>query len=183
MLQLYSRIEFILGAAILLIITGLVFIAAVMRFFGTPLIWSVDLAQLLFIWLCFIGATRALRRRAHLGVDLLVQHLPFRMRRWLETGLALIVLAFLGVLAVKGYGLTMKNIERQFGDSGLSYAWVTIAVPAGCVLLSASIIANLVQSWKSTETLVFERSGHGMQIPQTGDTGTETKTETEVGAS
>jgi len=161
MLQLYSRLEFFLGTAILLIITGLVFVAAVMRFFGTPLIWSVDMAQLLFIWLCFIGATRALRQRAHLGVDLFVQKLPFGARRWLETVLAVVVIAFLGVLAVKGTELTMKNIERQFGDSGLSYAWVTIAVPVGSVLLAASIIANLVQSWRSADTLVFDRNSPG----------------------
>ena len=49
--------------ALLAIITGLVFVASIMRFFGHPLIWSVDLAQLLFIWLCMLGATRAMREK------------------------------------------------------------------------------------------------------------------------
>ena len=44
-----AKTEFVLGAALLAIITMLVFIASVMRFFNNPLIWSVDLAQLLFI--------------------------------------------------------------------------------------------------------------------------------------
>ena len=73
MSDFFSKLEFVVGFALLAIITGLVFIAAVMRFFGHPLIWSVDLAQLLFIWLCFVGATRAMRQRSHLGVDFLVR--------------------------------------------------------------------------------------------------------------
>ncbi|SFB13017.1 TRAP-type C4-dicarboxylate transport system, small permease component [Poseidonocella pacifica] len=162
MAQFYRQAEFAVGALILATITGLVFLAAVMRFFGHPLIWSVDLAQLLFIWLCFIGATRALREKSHLGVDLAVRLLPFAWRRWVETALALLTIAFLAVLARQGLKLTLLNIERQFGDSGLSYAWVTIAVPVGCVLLGAGIIVNLVQSWKSADQLVFTRqSGNG----------------------
>jgi TRAP-type C4-dicarboxylate transport system permease small subunit len=153
----YARIEFAAGAAVLVAITGLVFVAAVMRFFGKPLIWSVDLAQLLFIWLCFIGATRAMRQRAHLGVDLLVRLMPHTGRLWLETALAAVTLVFLAILAWEGVELTFLNLERLFGDSGLSYAWVTIAVPVGCALLGASIVANLVDAWRQPDRLVFTR--------------------------
>ncbi|AJY47562.1 TRAP transporter small permease [Martelella endophytica] len=155
-----AKIEFVAGAILLAVITGLVFIAATMRFFGHPLIWSVDLAQLLFIWLCFIGAARAMRERGHLGVDFLVRPFPHRFRLILETLLAIVFIGFLMILAVEGYDLTMLNKERQFGDSGLSYAWVTIAVPAGCIMLSLSILGNLVQAWRNAKSkmLVFTRT-------------------------
>ncbi len=158
--RLYDRVEFVVGGGILAVITGLVFVAAVMRFFGEPLIWSVDLAQLLFIWLCFIGATRAMRQRAHLGVDLAARLLPRAGRLWLETALAALALVFLAVLASHGVELTFLNIERQFGDSGLSYAWVTIAVPAGSALLGGAIVVNLVDAWRSGR-LVFTRENDG----------------------
>lgn len=155
-----AKIEYVAGAILLAVITFLVFIAATMRFFGHPLIWSVDLAQLLFIWLCFIGATRAMRERGHLGVDFLVRPFPHRYRLALETALAALFLAFLMLLAYEGYKLTMLNKERQFGDSGLSYAWVTIAVPAGCVMLSISILGNLWQAWRNVKDgmLIFTRT-------------------------
>lgn len=127
-------------------IVVLVFLASVARFLGHPLIWSVDFAQLLFIWLCFLGAARALRRRAHIGVDLLVRHLPPRWHLGLELALAALTLVFLAVLAVEGAKLTLLNRERVFGDSGISYAFVTVAVPAGCALLSLSLLANLVEA-------------------------------------
>ena len=162
--RIYDKFEFALGVMLLAAITLLVFIAAVMRFAGNPVIWSVDMAQLLFIWLCFIGATRAMRQKAHLGVDYLVRLLPQRIRLIVETILAAFFIAFLMTLAIEGYKLTMLNWERVFGDSGLSYAWVTIAVPVGAVLLSMSILANLIKAWRTPGQLVYTRTGDTSHI-------------------
>ncbi len=168
MSKIFAKIEFAAGALLLAIITGLVFIAAVMRFFGHPLIWSVDLAQLLFIWLCFVGATRAMRERAHLGVDFLVRLLPHNGRRLVETALAGVFITFLLTLAWVGVDLTLLNIERQFGDSGLSYGFVTSAVPVGCVYLCTAIITNTREAWRSDTGLIFTR---------TADNGSATRSE------
>lgn len=156
-----AQIELAIGVALLAVIVALVFVAAIMRFYGHPLIWSVDLAQLLFIWLCFLGAARALRERAHLGIDLLVRRLPHRWRLRIESALALTIVAFLLLLAREGYVLTLANIERQFGDSGLSYAFVTVAVPVGCLMLALAILVNAVHAWCARATqnlLIFARS-------------------------
>lgn len=159
MLKRLGQVEFAVAAVLLAVTTFLVFTAAVMRFFGHPLIWSVDMAQLLFIWLCFIGATRAMREKGHLGVDLLVRALPHRHRLLVETAVTLVVLAFLIVLAVEGSKLTWLNRQRVYGDSGLSYAFVTIAVPVGCLMLSAALLHNLFGAWRSRDgkTLVYSR--------------------------
>ena len=152
MSRFFAKLEIIAGCILLAVITVLVFIAAVMRFTGYPLIWSVDLAQLLFIWLCFFGAAKAMRERSHLGVDFLARLLPSGIRLLLETLMSLLFAAFFLVLAWEGYKLTVLNKERLFGDSGLSYAWVTIAVPAGCLLLLGSMISNLIEAWRGRIT-------------------------------
>ncbi|MGL4323445.1 MAG: TRAP transporter small permease [Beijerinckiaceae bacterium] len=144
MLVLLTRLEDITSKALLAAITGLVFFAAIGRSFGYPLIWSVDMAQLLFVWLCFLGANRAMRLKAHIGVDLLVRRLPHNVRWIIEIGLGLIALGFLIVLIVSGYRLTIQNWQRIFGDSGISYAWVTAAVPVGASLLGATVLYNLI---------------------------------------
>lgn len=147
---LFLKAETLLANALLAVIVFLVFIAGVMRWFGYPLVWSVDLAQLLFVWVSFLGADMALRKRAHIGIDYLVKRLPGPARVVLDTLLALVCVAFLGVMTVMGYELTMLNIERLFGDSGIPYALVTIAVPAGCVLLAATLLA---QVWEAVRSL------------------------------
>jgi TRAP-type C4-dicarboxylate transport system permease small subunit len=166
MLRRLAQIEFLVAATILATIVVLVFSAAVMRFFGRPLIWSVDMAQLLFIWLCFIGATRAMREKAHLGIDLFARRLAPRRRLLLELAVSVLVLAFLGALAVEGYRLTMMNRQRLFGDSGLSYAWVTSAVPIGCLMLAAALLHNMAGAWRrrGEGELVYTRADQPVPV-------------------
>jgi TRAP-type C4-dicarboxylate transport system permease small subunit len=161
MLKRLGQLEFIVAAALLAVIVVLVFAAAVMRFFGLPLIWSIDMAQMLFIWLCMFGATRAMRQKGHLGIDLLMRHLGHRRRLLVEMVVSAVILVFLALLTVEGIKLTLLNSQRTFGDSGLSYAWVTSAVPAGCVMIGLALIYNMVLGWRRRndgETLVYSRS-------------------------
>lgn len=160
MARFVAKLEFFIGASLLMAIVFLVFIAAVMRFFGIPLIWSVDMAQLLFIWLCFVGATATMRKKGHIGVDLLVRMLGHKHRLWIETAQAILFVGFLSVLVVQGYQLAIANKERVFGYSGISYYFVTIAVSVGCATLVLAIIANAVDAWRNRgdgKTLIFSK--------------------------
>ena len=154
MSELYVRVEDALSKFLLIAITMLVFFAAIMRTIGSPMIWSVDVAQLLFVWLCIFGANRAMRLKTHIGVDMLVVRLP-RVSRWmLEIALGLLTLAFLMALAITGFKLTILNWQRVFGDSGISYAWVTSAIPVGCVLMSVTLLVQMARAIRG-RTLVF----------------------------
>jgi TRAP-type C4-dicarboxylate transport system permease small subunit len=140
------KAEGLLASLLLAIIVLLVFGAGIMRWFGHPLVWSVDLAQLLFVWVSFIGADLALRKRAHIGIDYLVKRLPGQVRAMLDLVLGAVVLGFLLTMAVMGYRLTMLNLERQFGDSGISYGFVTAAVPIGCLLLAITLAGQMLRT-------------------------------------
>ena len=163
-----EKIELVLGAGLLAIITMLVFVAAVMRFAGHPIIWSVDMAQLLFIWLCFVGATRAMRQRAHLGVDYFIRMFGHKSRLIVETVLAVIFIAVMAKLSIEGYKLAVQNKERLFGDSGISYYFVTMAVPIGFLFLSLAIIANAVDAWRARTDglLVFTKPPSDDQVSE-----------------
>jgi TRAP-type C4-dicarboxylate transport system permease small subunit len=142
----YSRIEFAVAKLLLIGITLLVFTAALSRTVGRPVEWSDDMAQLLFVWLCVFGANRAMRLKMHMAVDYLIKLMP-RTPRWLLEMLnGALILGFLITLAIAGYRLTMLNWQRIYGDSGLSYAWVTIAIPAGCALMSIEVLVHMVRS-------------------------------------
>ena len=52
---MYQRVEFACASLILAAIVILVAIASVSRAMGSPIIWSVEIAQLLFVWLCMLG--------------------------------------------------------------------------------------------------------------------------------
>ena len=167
MLKRLGQIELAICIILLAIITALVFVAAITRFFGHPLVWSVDLAQLLFIWVCFLGADKAMREKTHLGMEIPIKYLPYGHRLWVELACSAIVLVFLAMLIVNGYELTVLNLERTFGDSTLSYGWVTAAVPVGCALLGASLIYNMVNAWRRHRegALVYTRTASDKDAP------------------
>lgn len=158
------RLEAAIGIVLLAVIVVLVFVAGIMRWFGAPLVWSVDLAQLLFVWVSFIGADLALHTKVHIGMDLAVRPFPAASRRLIDLALGLLVTAFLLTMVAMGAELTLLNIERQFGDSGISYAFVTAAVPAGCLLLAATVVLHMVavvRSWRARPALVFSDPERG----------------------
>ncbi len=167
MMKRLAQVEVAICVLLLAAVTGLVFVAAIMRFYGRPLIWSVDMAQLLFIWLCFLGASKAMREKSHLGMEVMVKYLNYRRQLWLELACGAVVLAFLAILTVEGFRLTLLNRERTFGDSTLSYAWVTAAVPIGCVLLGASLAVNMVEAWRrrGEGLLVYTRTAVDRDAP------------------
>ncbi len=159
----YVRLEDIVSKFLLAAITVLVLIAALSRTIGAPVIWSDDMAQLLFVWLCVFGATRAMRLKAHMAVDYAVKWMP-RSPRWLlELLNAAMILGFLLTLAVSGYKLTMLNWQRVYGDSGISYAWVTIAIPVGCLLMSIEIIIHTLRSFRDRQPIFFPEKPNDLE--------------------
>lgn len=149
MSNMIMRIESVIARILLAVMVGLVFAAGLFRWFDYPLVWSMDVAQLLFVWASFLGADMALRKKGLIAVDLFVRWMPLRMRAIVDILTSLLIVAFLLTMTVLGYELTMMNLERQFGDSGISYGFVTIAVPAGCLLLATTLIGQIIQAIRS----------------------------------
>jgi TRAP-type C4-dicarboxylate transport system permease small subunit len=139
-----ARVEDVLSKALLAGCALLVFVAAVTRAFGSPVIWAIDVAMLLFIWCAFLGADKALRRRQHIIIDIVVRHFPQPLQRALLIVHWAVIVAFLGALVVLGVELTLLNVQRPMGDTEISYAWVTSAVPGGALLLLVTALTQLV---------------------------------------
>ena len=85
MKQLVPRLEHIvewLMAVALAVMVALVFGNVVLRYaFNSGIAAAEEVARLMFVWLIFLGAILALRRHAHLGVEMLQARLPLAARR------------------------------------------------------------------------------------------------------
>ena len=123
---------------------ALVFVAALSRALGAPILWAIDVAMLLFIWCAFLGANAALRAKQHIIIDIVVRLFPQPVQRVLLIVHWTVMIAFLGALAVLGTQLTLLNLERPMGDTDIPYAYVTAAVPVGSILLGMTALRQLV---------------------------------------
>ncbi len=135
-----------------------VLIGAITRTVGSPVIWAVDLAQLCFAWACVLGADLALKKNAHIEIDIVVRYFSMAARRNLAIVWMVAIAAFLSMLTWYGTQLTLMNTERILGDVGISYSWVTACIPTGCALMLATTLKRLYRGLTGRERLSLE--GH-----------------------
>ena len=130
-----ARVEELISRTLLALLVVLVFVPAVTRTFNRPIIWSIEIAQLLFAWLAFLGANQAMRAGAHIGVDVLTRHLPPPLRKAVALFNLGVIAAFLAALLWYGIELTFVSVDRRFMTTNLSFAFATVAAPLGAALL------------------------------------------------
>ncbi|MEZ0347813.1 MAG: TRAP transporter small permease [Thermus sp.] len=137
------RWEQTLAQAFLLASTLIIFAGGVGRFLGRPLDWSMDLATFCFAWAVFLGADLALREGRHVAVDNLVRLLPPRAQRWVCGAVWLFVALFLALLFAYSLQAAHQARFRSFqGIPGFSYAWVTLSVSLGSLLMLTTALGR-----------------------------------------
>lgn len=147
---LVGKIESTLGVAMMCVIVAMVFVGAVTRYFQRPIVWSVDLAQLLFIWVCMLGADAALKNRAHVGVDMIVKLFPVKVQKAITLVTYVLCLAFLVFLVYWGVRLCLSNYLRMYATLKVSYSFGTAAVPVGAAFMIVTLLeqlSTLVRRW------------------------------------
>ncbi len=107
-----------------------------------PLIWTLDVAQLLFAWCIFLGAAVALRWNAHYSLELIPA-------RWARTNAAVLLVAHVGsvivvaVLVVSGWAFTQIGLNRLTLSLGISEFWFFLPIPLGGMAM-ALFLAELL---------------------------------------
>lgn len=97
-----DTIEETLIAAILGIMTLITFANVVTRYvFNFNILWGLEVTVFLFAWLVILGASYAMKKGAHLGVDVIINMVSARTRRVLGLMAGASVLLF-SILMFKG---------------------------------------------------------------------------------
>lgn len=142
-MTLFNRIERLLCVILLAAIVGLVFMAAIMRTFGVPIIWSVDVAQMLFAWLVMLAANQTFKHSEHAGVDIITRRLSLKMQQAFGSFFDILMISVLSILVWFGVVLFSANPDRTLGSTSISYQWVTLAVPVGSALMIITLLQRL----------------------------------------
>lgn len=135
MYNLFRRAELALARVGLASMVIIILAGGVGRSIGYPLIWSLEIAMVVFAWVSVLAIDYALQIRRHIGVDAVFRLLPPALRRSCTWFNELLILAFLGCGVWFGYGFTLTTAGSQLPVTGLSSAWLNSAVPTGCALM------------------------------------------------
>mgnify|MGYP002748231607 CR=1 FL=1 len=143
------RIEEVLAGAMLIMISVLVFLSAIARTVGMPINWAQDISLLAFAWLTFIGADIVAKTGNLIRIDMLEKYFPKGIRKVLTLVFDVAIVLFLVILIVYGFLLVSQSWYRTFQTMKLSYAWCTLAVPVGSMLLIFTMIGKMIKDIKT----------------------------------
>ena len=83
-----------------------------------PLIWSDELASILFLWLAMLGAVIAFRSGEHMRMTAIVGMLPPRARAFLDIVAVAAALAFLVLIVQPAYEFAADEVVRHHAGAG-----------------------------------------------------------------
>jgi C4-dicarboxylate transporter, DctQ subunit len=113
-----DQIEENLIAALLGVMTLITFANVIARFvFNSNILWALELTVFMFAWLVLLGASYAVKKHAHLGVDAVLNMVSAPVRRFLAL-LAVAACLLFSLLLLKGaydYWAVYANLPPTSG--------------------------------------------------------------------
>lgn len=148
MSQRIERIEVVLAGTFLVLMVVMIFTGGVARMMRMPLNMTIDLATCFFAWATFLAADIAWRRDMLISIRLVPDRLPQRIAFWLGIVNFAIILALLSYGVIAGGWLAWVSRARSFqGIPGVSYSWVTAALPVGSALMFLTTPGKIRSHW------------------------------------
>lgn len=101
----------------------------------TPLIWSDELAALLFLWLSMFGAVLALSRGEHMRMTAVVSMIPARHRAFFDHVAIIAAVVFLVLTVHPAYEFAADEIYVTLPAMEIANSWRAAAIPIGIGLM------------------------------------------------
>ncbi|MDM0005939.1 TRAP transporter large permease subunit [Variovorax sp. J22G73] len=148
-----SRADRVLGGAVeavaaLLVLAEIcvLFAGVVSRYvFHAPLVWSDELASILFLWLSMLGAVVALRRGEHMRMTALLQKVKPSTRAMLDAFAIAASVAFLVLIIWPSIDYAHEESFIVTPALEVSNAWRAAAIPAGIGIMLAMALLRLLR--------------------------------------
>jgi tripartite ATP-independent transporter DctM subunit len=155
-----GSIEAVLGTlveipAALLVVAEIVilFAGVISRYvMHQPLIWSDELASILFLWLAMLGAVVAFRRAEHMRMTAVVASAGPKMWAYLDVVATCAALAFLLMILRPAYEYAYEESFITTPALQIPNTWRAAALPVGTCLMAVFALLRLLRSadWRTT---------------------------------
>jgi tripartite ATP-independent transporter DctM subunit len=149
-----ADVEYVLGmlvdipAALLVVAEIVILFAGVVARYGlhSPLIWSDELASILFLWLAMLGAAAAFRRAEHMRMTAIVARASPAIRAYLDQLATCAALAFLLMIAWPAYDYAYEESFITTPALQILNSWRAAALPVGVCLMALFALLRLARS-------------------------------------
>ncbi|MBU7439640.1 TRAP transporter large permease subunit [Paraburkholderia fungorum] len=140
----------LLAVEIVVLLAGVICRYALHR----PLVWSDELAGILFLWLAMLGAVLALRRGEHMRMTAFVSRLSAQRRAFVDTLAIAASIALLALLIGPAYDYASGEAAIVTPALEISNAWRALALPIGAALMLTVGLIRLAQVSRLRDVLI-----------------------------
>jgi TRAP-type C4-dicarboxylate transport system permease small subunit len=144
----------LLACAMLAIASSLGLWQIITRFIiEKPAEWTEVLIRFSLIWMVFLGIPLAFRLGSMVSVDVLYRLSGQRMRRVLDSFVAVAALVLIFVIIVVGWQYAQRGqVQSVIGLENVSMFWAYLALPVGGVFSALAVVGN----WLDPQRLELE---------------------------
>ncbi|HHF6397835.1 TPA: sialic acid TRAP transporter substrate-binding protein SiaT [Haemophilus influenzae] len=145
-----NKLEEWLGGTLFIAIFGILIAQILSRqVFHSPLIWSEELAKLLFVYVGMLGISVAVRKQEHVFIDFLTNLMPEKIRKFTNTFVQLLV--FVCIFLFIHFGIRTFNDASFPIDAlgGISEKWIFAALPVIAILMMFRFIQAQTLNFKT----------------------------------
>lgn len=141
-----TRYLLIIGMVIMVV---LVFTQVVTRYFvGNTPFFIEETSRGMLIWVSLLGASLALRRGQHIGVEFFVKKLPEKIQPFINALAIMFVFGFLLFFLYASFKYSIKQTGLSSATLPISMFWFYLALPVGGFLMILQLIFSLNEGRK-----------------------------------
>ena len=153
-----GKVEYFLVAVMIAVMAIVNFLQVVFRYvIEGSLPWSEELLRFLFVWTTFLGAGIGVRKGAHLGLTIIVNNLPPKLKKFVVFVNYLICIVFSAIIGMLGLSIVSMQAEFNVRSSAmvLPMYWISLAIPVSFALIILHF-ATLAMGYEDREKARIE---------------------------
>jgi TRAP-type C4-dicarboxylate transport system permease small subunit len=128
---------------------GMVFTNAVLRYaFRTGIPEAEELSRYLFIWLCFLGTIAAFRDGQHVGVDMFVNMMPPKVKKYVVLTGQCITMAVFAIMFIGGIAYMKTGGASEGPSTGIPFGYMSVAICVASVAMAAILVRQMMLTWR-----------------------------------
>ncbi len=135
------------------ILFSIMFITLVMQIFSRqilnrPLIWTEELARLVFVYIAMLGVTLGIKYNQHVGIQVLSEKFPPKITKVTNIIQTILTGTVIILFIVVGVGITKRKASLELISLGISSKYLYGALPLGGVMMGIRYVENIYNELK-----------------------------------
>lgn len=136
------------------ILFSVMFITLIMQIFSRqilnkPLIWTEEVARLVFVYIAMLGVTLGIKYDQHVGIEVISDKFSPRVAKIMDIVKTILTGIIIVLLIVIGLGITKRKASLDLISLGISSGYLYGALPLGGVMMGIRYIEKIYDRKKA----------------------------------